>query len=131
MYVSTLFITKLELPSCPWPVECVKIMFFNFVDNDPIELIFDDKLRSYVYCKVVLVWVPLRKLSAVFRHSVFSCLFQKNVSRGYIFDWIVNNMHKVRQQRQIYNHGIIRQGYRNFVFLASYSMQKHICAGFS
>jgi hypothetical protein len=59
--------------------------------------------------------------------SVFMFM-PKNVSHGYSFDWIVNYMHKVCQKRQIYNHGIFRQGFRNFVFLAVYSMQKHICA---
>jgi hypothetical protein len=52
----------------------------NFFDNDPIKLIFDDKLRSNVCSKVVTV--PLRKLSAVFRHRVFSCLFQKTCFVG-------------------------------------------------
>jgi hypothetical protein len=75
MFVSTLFIIKMELPLRARSVECVKIMFFNFFDNDPVNLIFGDELRSDVCSKVV--WVPLRKLSAVFRHRVFSCLFQK------------------------------------------------------
>jgi hypothetical protein len=72
-YVSMLFIIKSELPLRVRSVECVKITFFNFFDNDPIELIFGDKLRGYAYCKLVLV--SLRKLSAVFRHSVFGSIF--------------------------------------------------------
>jgi hypothetical protein len=42
MYISTLFIIKLELVSRARSVECVKIMFFNFLDNDPIKLIFGE-----------------------------------------------------------------------------------------
>jgi hypothetical protein len=75
MCATTLFIVKLELPPHTRSVECVKLTVFNFLDNRPICLIFDHKLHSYVYSKVV--WIPLRKLSAVFRHNGFSCLFQK------------------------------------------------------
>jgi hypothetical protein len=74
-YVSTLFIIKLKHPPRARSVECVKFTVFNFFDNDPIKSIFGDKLRRYASSKVATV--PLRKLSAVFRHSVFSCLFQK------------------------------------------------------
>jgi hypothetical protein len=66
-------------------------------------------------------------VSSFSTQSVFTFV-PKNVSGAHSFDWIVNYIHKVRQERQICKHGIIRQGSRNFVFLAFYSMQKHICA---
>jgi hypothetical protein len=75
MYDSTLFIIKIGVSSRARSVECVKITIFNFLDDDPIELIFGGKLRCYACCKVVLVL--LRKLLAVFRQRVFSCLCQK------------------------------------------------------
>jgi hypothetical protein len=126
VYVTTLFIIKLKRPCCPWPVECVKIMFFIFFDNDPIELIFlwQLALLSIVQGSLGPVEETISSFSTM---SVFMFV-PKNVSCGHEFDCFVNYIHYMYQQRQIYNHGIIRQGFRNFVFLAVYSMQKHICA---
>jgi hypothetical protein len=48
MYVPTLFIIKLELSSRVRSMECIKITFFNFLDNHSTYLIFGSKLRRYV-----------------------------------------------------------------------------------